>query len=234
MDLDLGSLPFIRAEGIAQYISDPVFRRLVEERVAGPVTPAEPRPRPTRSAVAAAVSMARHWPGNLRENLRSPLPRAAVETFLEVFSRPSLTWDDLASLQEHTRMPPAQGDPASSRCGQGDRSWSRRADRLEPRRASGRRCRRLLRALPEVVRENGVPVLFDSGIRSGADIYKALALGADAVLIGRPWVYGLGVGGGAGGAVMEYLLAELDLTMALTGARTIAEIRELGLGQDRS
>lgn len=90
-----------------------------------------------------------------------------------------------------------------------------------------------IRALPGVIREvaGRVPVLFDSGIRSGADVYKALALGADAVMVGRPWVYGLAVGGGAGArAVVEYLLAELDLTMALTGARSIPDIRELGLG----
>ena len=94
-----------------------------------------------------------------------------------------------------------------------------------------------IRALPLVVaRAAGrVPVLFDSGIRGGADIYKALALGADAVLVGRPWVYGLAVGGSRGArAVMEHLVAELDLTMALTGARNISEIRELGLGQGAS
>ena len=235
MDLDLGSLPFVRAEGIAQYVSDPVFRRLVEERVTNPANAGEPRPRPTRSAVAAAVSMARHWPGNLRENLRSPLPRAAVETFLEVFSRPSLTWGDLASLRERTRMPvllkgiqhPADAAKAVDHAVDGLIVSNHGGRQVDGAVAS-------LRALPEVVREieGRVPVLFDSGIRSGADIYKALALGADAVLIGRPWVYGLSVGGGAGArAVMEHLLAELDLTMALTGARTIAEIRELGLGQ---
>jgi isopentenyl diphosphate isomerase/L-lactate dehydrogenase-like FMN-dependent dehydrogenase len=166
------------------------------------------------------------------------LPRAAVETFLEVFSRPSLTWDDLASLRDLTRMPvllkgiqhPADAAKAIDHGVDGIIVSNHGGRQVDGAVAS-------LRALPEVVRENGgrVPILFDSGIRSGADIYKALALGADAVLVGRPWVYGLGIGGGAGArAVMEYLLAELDLTMALTGARTIAEIRELGLGQDRS
>ena len=182
--------------------------------------------------------MARHWPGNLRENLRSPLPRAAVETFLDVFSRPSLTWDDLASLRGHTRLPvllkgiqhPADAAKAIDHGVDGLIVSNHGGRQVDGAIAS-------LHALPEVVRETRgrVPVLFDSGIRSGADIYKALALGADAVLIGRPWVYGLGVGGGAGArAVMEHLLAELDLTMALTGARTIEETRELGLGQDRS
>ncbi len=68
-------------------------------------------------------------------------------------------------------------------------------------------------------------VLVDSGIRSGADVVKALAAGADAVLLGRPYVYGLAVGGRAGvEAVIRQLAAELDLTMALAGARTVADL----------
>jgi isopentenyl diphosphate isomerase/L-lactate dehydrogenase-like FMN-dependent dehydrogenase len=236
-DLDLGSLPFIRGEGIAQYTSDPVFRRLVEDRVAHP-GPAQSTPRPTPSAVAAAVSMARHWPGTLRDNLRSPLPRAAVETFLEVFSRPSLTWEDLAFLRERTRLPillkgVQHPDDAALALDHG-------MDGIVVSNHGGRQIDGAIasiRALPSVVDRiaGRVPVLFDSGIRSGADVYKAIALGADAVLVGRPWVYGLAVGGARGArAVLEHLLAELDLTMALTGARNLAGIRELGLGQDGS
>jgi isopentenyl diphosphate isomerase/L-lactate dehydrogenase-like FMN-dependent dehydrogenase len=68
-------------------------------------------------------------------------------------------------------------------------------------------------------------VLFDSGIRCGADIFKALALGASAVGIGRPYVYGLAVGGEQGvQTALEYLLAELDITMGLNGCRTPADV----------
>ena len=87
-----------------------------------------------------------------------------------------------------------------------------------------------LDALPGVVdavREAGsaMPVLFDSGIRSGADVFLALALGADAVGIGRPHVYGLALAGAEGVAeVLRNIRAELDLTMALTGCRTLADI----------
>ncbi len=70
-----------------------------------------------------------------------------------------------------------------------------------------------------------VPVLFDSGIRSGADVFVALALGADAVGIGRPHVYGLAIAGAEGVAeVLRNIRAELDLTMALTGCRTLADV----------
>jgi isopentenyl diphosphate isomerase/L-lactate dehydrogenase-like FMN-dependent dehydrogenase len=68
-------------------------------------------------------------------------------------------------------------------------------------------------------------VLMDSGIRRGADVVKALALGANAVLVGRPYAYGLAAGGQAGvEAVVRQLAGELDLTMALAGARTVADV----------
>ena len=68
-------------------------------------------------------------------------------------------------------------------------------------------------------------MLFDSGIRTGSDVVKALALGAKAVLLGRPYVYGLALGGEAGvAAVLRALLAELDLTMALSGVASLAEL----------
>ena len=103
-DLDLGHLPFALGKGIAQYTSDPVFRKLVEQRAAS-AGDREPQPRPTPAAVKALVGMAKAWPGSFRDNLRSPLPRAAVETFLGIYSRPSITWADLAWLRSKTRLP---------------------------------------------------------------------------------------------------------------------------------
>ncbi|MCZ0998080.1 alpha-hydroxy-acid oxidizing protein [Streptomyces mirabilis] len=75
-------------------------------------------------------------------------------------------------------------------------------------------------ALPRVVEAVGerLTVLFDSGIRTGDDVFKALALGARAVLVGRPYAYGLGLDGQAGVEhVVRCLLAEFDLTLALSG-----------------
>jgi 4-hydroxymandelate oxidase len=82
-------------------------------------------------------------------------------------------------------------------------------------------------ALPEVVAgiHGRVPVLVDGGIRRGTDIVKAIALGADAVLIGRPYCYGLAVGGAAGvQRVIEILRTELEMAMQLMGRRTLGEI----------
>ncbi|WP_431905120.1 lactate 2-monooxygenase [Amycolatopsis thermoflava] len=84
-----------------------------------------------------------------------------------------------------------------------------------------------LEALPPIASAVGdrIEVLFDSGVRTGADILKALALGAKAVLVGRPWVYGLGHAGEDGVRhVLRSLLADLDLTLGLTGHRSVGEL----------
>ena len=227
MDLDLGYLPFARGEGIAQYTSDAAFRALAEARAAAPAD-AGPSPRPTLAAIRSLVSIARHYPGALVDNLRSPVPRAAVETFLDVFSRSTLTWGDLAYLRERTSLPIylkgiQHRDDARLAIEHG-------VDGIVVSNHGGRQVDNAvgsLDALPGVVDEvaGRVPVLFDSGVRSGADAFVALALGAQAVLVGRPWVYGLALAGADGvRAVMEHIVAELDLTMALAGVRSVDEI----------
>jgi lactate 2-monooxygenase len=225
-DLDLGYLPFARAEGIAQYTSDPAFRALAEARAAAPS--GEPTPRPTLSAVRALVSMARHYPGRFVDNLRSPVPRAAVETFLDVFSRSTLTWENLDYLRQRTSMPiylKGVQDPRDARL-----AIEHGVDGIVVSNHGGRQVDGAiasLDALPRVVAEvdGRVPVLFDSGVRSGADAFIALALGAGAILVGRPWVYGLALAGADGvRAVLENMLAELDLTMGLSGVSSIEQI----------
>ena len=75
--------------------------------------------------------------------------------------------------------------------------------------------------------------LLDSGVRSGADAFKAIALGADAALIGRPYLWGLAHGGESGVlSVLRSLLAELDLTVGLSGLRSVAEIGPEALSRD--
>jgi lactate 2-monooxygenase len=84
-----------------------------------------------------------------------------------------------------------------------------------------------LDALPGIVEavDGCVPVLLDSGIRTGADVFKAIALGATAVLLGRPYVYGLSIAGEAGvSEVIDNVLSELDLTLGLSGYASIADV----------
>lgn len=228
-DLDLGHLPFVRGAGLAQYTSDPVFRRLVDARVAA--TPPEPSARPTPAAIGTLLSLSRHHPGSTRRNLAAREPRVAVETFLDVFSRPHLTWDDLPRLRELTSLPVVLKGilhPDDAR-----RAVDLGVDGIYVSNHGGRQVDRsiaALDALPDVVAaaraaRPSMPVLFDSGLRTGADAFVALALGATAVGIGRPHVYGLAIAGAAGvSEVLRNLRAELDLTMALTGCTTLGDV----------
>ncbi|WP_051432790.1 alpha-hydroxy-acid oxidizing protein, partial [Promicromonospora kroppenstedtii] len=240
-DLDLGYLPFARAEGIAQYLSDPVFRGLVEARVRKAASAGEEvtSERPTPAAVRSLLSMARHHPGPTLRNLTQPHARAAVETFLDVFSRSTLTWADLAWLRERTTLPilvKGIQHPDDARA-----ALDHGADGIIVSNHGGRQIDNAVASIDalgpvvDVVRERtgasgpgtdgSVPVLFDSGIRTGADVFTAVALGADAVLLGRPWVYGLALAGADGvRAVAEHVLAELDLTMALAGVSGVEQI----------
>lgn len=237
-DLDLAYLPFTRGLGIAQYTTDPVFQQLVRDRVRrGTDASAPPAPavKLTAKTVAAGVQIARKGAAltgaGLRENLRSPLPRAAVETFLEVFSTPALTWDDVAKARQWTSLPIilkgiVHPDDAARALDAGMNGvWvsnhgGRQIDQSVP----------TLDALPGVVERvaGRVPVVFDSGVRQGSDAFIALALGATVVALGRPYAYGLGIAGEDGvREVVRNVLAELDITLGLSGHTAIAEV-----GQD--
>jgi isopentenyl diphosphate isomerase/L-lactate dehydrogenase-like FMN-dependent dehydrogenase len=98
-DLDLGYLPFLAGKGIAQYVTDPVFQRLVDD------APPPERGSLTPGGVGALWRLARAYPGSTWANLRSPRPRQAVRTFLDVFARPSLNWQDLAIVRDATALP---------------------------------------------------------------------------------------------------------------------------------
>ena len=232
-DLDAAFLPFTRGQGIAQYTSDPVFAELVRDRVARSTGPGE-RPRVTPTLLRSTFSIARSAvgtklvDGGVRDALRSPLPRAAVETFLDVFSDPSLTWDDLARLREWTSLPVlVKGVLHPDDAG---RALDHGVDGIVVSNHGGRQVDRsvaTLDALPEIVERvaGRVPIVLDSGIRGGADAAIALALGATAVGIGRPYAYGLAVAGQAGvREVVRNHIAELDLTLGLAGHRSVAEL----------
>jgi isopentenyl diphosphate isomerase/L-lactate dehydrogenase-like FMN-dependent dehydrogenase len=227
-DLNLGSLPFARGQGIAQYTSDPRFRELVALRVAAAAGAARERVRPTVGAVRSLVQMSRSHPGDLRANLTSPEPRAAVETFLDIYSNPALSWEHLATLRSRTSLPIlVKGvlHPDDAR-----RAFETGVDGIVVSNHGGRQVDRAVASLDALlgIREAVGPdpiVLLDSGIRTGADVFVALALGANAVLLGRPHIYGLALDGAAGvAAVVENVIAELDLTMGLVGVGSIEEI----------
>jgi isopentenyl diphosphate isomerase/L-lactate dehydrogenase-like FMN-dependent dehydrogenase len=152
---------------------------------------------------------------------------AAVGHWAQVINR-VITWDDLAELRSMTELPILLKGilhPEDAR-----KAQRRGLDGVIVSNHGGRQVDgaiAALDALPGVVDAAGddMTVLFDSGIRSGADIVKALALGADAVLLGRPYLWGLALDGAAGvETVLRMLLAELDLTLALCGYARPAEV----------
>jgi isopentenyl diphosphate isomerase/L-lactate dehydrogenase-like FMN-dependent dehydrogenase len=153
---------------------------------------------------------------------------AAVRHFVGMFADPTKTWPDLAFLRENWDGPIVlkgvlHPDDARLAADAG-------MDGVIVSNHGGRQVAGAVAAadaLPGVVEAVGdrLTVLFDSGVRTGDDVFKALALGARAVLVGRPYVYGLGLDGQAGVEhVIRCLLAELDLTLALSGHATPATL----------
>lgn len=193
-DLQLAHLPFLRAQGIANYLSDPVFR----SRLGAP---------PEESARAMEL---------------------AVRAWVELFGNPALGWSDLSLLRQWTRLPVlikgiCHPDDARAALEHG-------ADAMVVSNHGGRQvdgARAALDCLPDVLAavRGRAPVLLDSGIRCGADVLIALALGARAVLLGRPWIYGLGLAGQRGVEhALRMILSDLDLTLALAGYASLAEL----------
>jgi isopentenyl diphosphate isomerase/L-lactate dehydrogenase-like FMN-dependent dehydrogenase len=183
-DLQRAWQPFLQGVGIANYLSDPVFRA----RLAKP--PEED-------------------------------PQAAVGEFVGVFTNPRLNWEDLVFLRSHTTLPIALKGilhPDDARAAREHGMDAVVVSNHGGRQVDGAIAS--LDALPAIADAVGddIGVLLDSGVRGGADVVKALALGADAVLVGRPYIWGLAVAGEAGVlTVLRALLAELDLTIGLSG-----------------
>jgi isopentenyl diphosphate isomerase/L-lactate dehydrogenase-like FMN-dependent dehydrogenase len=146
---------------------------------------------------------------------------AATGRYLGVLSNPALTWGDLAKLRELTSLPVLV--KGIQHVDDAREAASRGIDGVVVSNHGGRQVDGALGSLdalgPVADAVGGeLTILFDSGVRGGADVFKALALGADAVCLGRPYVWGLALDGQGGvETVLKMVLAELDLTMALCG-----------------
>jgi lactate 2-monooxygenase len=151
----------------------------------------------------------------------------AAATMLATFPNLGLTWDDLAWLRARTKLPLlVKGVLAAD---DARRALDAGCDGVIVSNHGGRQVDGAVasldafvavrEALPEAI------LLVDGGIRHGADVLKAMALGADAVLVGRPYAYGLAVGGQEGvEQVVSQLWAEADITLALAGGRSVREL----------
>jgi isopentenyl diphosphate isomerase/L-lactate dehydrogenase-like FMN-dependent dehydrogenase len=155
-------------------------------------------------------------------------PGAAIGHFLAVQSNPALTWERIEWLRSITSLPILL--KGIQRADDARRALDHDVDGIVVSNHGGRQVDGAvgsLDALPDIAEAVGdrMAVLFDSGIRCGADVFKALALGAHAVLVGRPFVWGLALDGQTGvETVLRMLLADLDLALALSGYTRPAEL----------
>lgn len=222
-DLDLAYLPFMEGRGIAQYTSDPVFQKLLEES-----EPAAKREL-TFQLLRGLVAMVNNYPGNgFFTKLKSGKPIKAIQKFVNIYSNPALTWNDLKFLRQHTKLAILlkgilHPDDACLAVDHG-------MDGIIISNHGGRQVDGSIstfEALPKIAEAvaSRIPILLDSGVRGGADVFKALALGASAVCIGRPYVYGLTLAGQAGvSEILRNFMSDFDITMGLAGCKNISEI----------
>jgi isopentenyl diphosphate isomerase/L-lactate dehydrogenase-like FMN-dependent dehydrogenase len=150
--------------------------------------------------------------------------QAAVGMWAMTFPNPGMSWDDLAALRSETSLPLlVKGilHPDDAR-----RAVAAGVDGIVVSNHGGRQVDGAIASLDALVdiapAAEGLKVLLDSGVRTGSDVFKALALGADAVLIGRPHNYGLALDGADGARdVVSNIVAELDLTLGLSGQTSV-------------
>jgi lactate 2-monooxygenase len=212
-DLDHAFLPFLTGDGLTNYFTDPAFQRVVGSDNLAAEQAEAPR---LRYAAAEPTDASR-----LRYT-------AAIQYWARIFGDPTLTWSDLAWLRE--RWPGPIVLKGIQHPGDARRAIDAGMDGIVVSNHGGRQVDGAigsLDALPAIVDAAGddLAILFDSGIRTGSDVAKALALGAKAVLIGRPYVYGLALDGEAGVRhVVRTLYTDLELTLTLAGVARPTEL----------
>ncbi|RFS13339.1 lactate 2-monooxygenase [Emticicia sp. C21] len=223
-DLDLASLPFLEGKGIAQYTSDPVFQQLMEQNII-PST----KQRITLKTIQGLIKMVNNYPGSgFLKKLKSGKPMSAIRHFTGLYSNAATTWEDLAWLRKQTHLPIIlKGILATD---DAQKAIDYGMDGIFISNHGGRQVDGSIssfEALPAIAKvvKGKLPIIIDSGIRSGADVFKALAMGATAVSIGRPYVYGLAIGGERGVyEVLRNFISDFELTMGLSGCKNIVEI----------
>jgi lactate 2-monooxygenase len=229
-DLDIAFLPFLYGKGIAQYTSDPVFQKLLEEDLKLPKNADDFKPNITFSTIKNLLKSVKNYPNTegVLTKLRSGKPMGAVKLFTKIYTNSELTWDDLAFLRQHTTLPIFLKGILSAE--DAKKAVDYGMNGIVVSNHGGRQVDGAIgaiEALPDVVKavNKQVPIVLDSGIRGGSDIFKALALGATAVGLGRPYIYGLALGGQQGVyEVIRHLQADFELTMSLAGCKNVAEI----------
>jgi lactate 2-monooxygenase len=220
-DLDTAYLPFMWGQGCAIGFSDPVFRR--KYAAARVQKDAEERKRPLWTRIKEALAMMlrpRSLLGALRVFWNANTLRMAQAWVDVVFSGSFRSWDALPLLREHWPGPILV--KGIQTVGDAHRALDAGLDGIVVSNHGGRQVDGAIASLDALaaitadkrVRESNLTIVFDSGIRTGSDVLKAMALGAHAVQIGRPYMYGLAIGGQQGVEhVLRCMLGEMDNTM---------------------
>ena len=220
-DLSLSYLPFLKGYGIGQYTSDPVFNQYVkngwhpEEAVAV-------KPVITFETIKHIFELKSNFKGSLKDAM------ASVQLFTRIYTNPALNWEQVTWLKSKTSLPVLikgilhpEDAVLAQKAG---------ADGIIVSNHGGRQVNgaiSTIEMLPQIRKVVPQPfkVLLDSGIRNGSDVFKAMALGADAVLLGRPYAYGLAIDRQSGvETVIRNIQNDFELTSRLSGCRNLQEI----------
>lgn len=221
-DLSLGYLPFLHGLGIAQYTSDPVFREYL--KTGWQADEESPAGRPPLSLITLyhALRLLFRYKGDLKTGM------ASAKLFTRIYTNPSLNWEKVSWLKTQTQLPiiikgilhPDDALKAKEAGADGIIVSNHGGRQVDGALASIEALRDIRKVLPKPYK-----VLLDSGIQSGSDVFKAIALGADAVLLGRPYVYGLAIAKQRGvEEVIRNFQNDFELTARLSGCRSLEEI----------
>lgn len=224
-DLNLGYSPFINGRGIAQYYSDPVFNALPD-----PVDVTSIKPPLTFSLLRNLFSLNSRMPGRFFSNLQSKRALKTIQKFTSVFNNPGMNWDDIALIKSWTKLPVylkgiLRPDDAQKAVEAG-------VDGIIVSNHGGRQIDGSVataEVFPSIIKavDGKIEVWMDSGIRTGSDVFKCVAMGAKGVMIGRPYAYALACNGTDGVVdCISNIMAELELIMALSGCKNLSEITQ--------
>jgi len=226
-DLDESYLPFVWGQGCQVGFSDPVFNRMYEEEQANDT-------RSVSEKVSEIWQILKR-PGSIGGAMKV-LSHASVMKkamfFMSLWAQGHYReWKDLATLRKYWDGPIVLKGIQTVE--DAHRAIEHGMDGILVSNHGGRQLDGAIASIDalaeigadEKVKTSGLTVLFDSGIRTGSDVLKALALGAKAVLVGRPYMYGLAMGGEEGVKhVLSCLLADTDCSLANLGKKSVKEI----------
>lgn len=227
-DLNLAYLPFLKGKGIAQYTSDPEFKKIADDW-----TEEKSSVRINIKTLSHLVDLSRNVPGSFVDNIKGRALKS-VRAFTQIYTRPDLNWDIIENLKNSTSLPVILKGIQHPK--DALKSIATGVDAIYVSNHGGRQVDGAMSSLDGLknIRScipGNYPILFDSGIRCGADIMKSKCLGATMVGIGRPYVYALALKGAKGvSELIKNFISELELNMRLAGVSDANELNTETLG----